>query len=88
MQFHLNGFHPGDPRMTDPQDRVVPPPIKRLLPSHCDVMIVGCGPAGLNLAAQLSQFSKIHTVITAIRVISTRTEAIYSLVTCMMDQAV
>lgn len=25
MQFHLDGFHPGDPRYSDPQDRVVPP---------------------------------------------------------------
>lgn len=63
MQFHLNGFHPGDPRICHPQDRILAPPIKRPLPYQCDVMIVGCGPAGLNLAAQLSQFSDIHTVI-------------------------
>ncbi len=67
MQFHLNGFHSGDPRIHDPQDRVVAPPIKRPLPTHCDVAIVGCGPAGLNLAAQLSQFSDIHTVITDLK---------------------
>ena len=67
MQFHINGFHPGDPRIHDPQDRVVAPPIKRSLPTHCDVAIVGCGPAGLNLAAQLSQFSDIHTVITDLK---------------------
>ena len=67
MQFHLNGFHPGDPRIHDPQERVVAPPIKRPLPTHCDVAIVGCGPAGLNLAAQLSQFSDIHTVITDLK---------------------
>jgi len=67
MQFHLNGFHPGDPRIHNPQARVVAPPIKRPLPSHCDVMIVGCGPAGLNLAAQLSQFRDIHTVITDLK---------------------
>ena len=67
MQFHLNGFHPGDPRIYNPQDRVVAPPIKRPLPSYCDVMIVGCGPAGLNLAAQLSQFRDIHTVITDLK---------------------
>lgn len=53
MQFHLNGYNPGDPRFADPQDAVVPPPIKRPLPEYVDVMIVGCGPAGLNLAAQL-----------------------------------
>ena len=56
MQFHLNGFHPGDPRFNDPQDAVVAPPIKRPLPDQVDVLIVGCGPAGLNLAAQLSRF--------------------------------
>ena len=67
MQFHSNGFHPGDPRIHNPQDRVIAPPIKRPLPSHCDVMIVGCGPAGLNLAAQLSQFRDIHTVITDLK---------------------
>ncbi len=67
MQFHINGFHPGDPRIHDPQDRVVAPPIKRPLPTHCDVAIVGCGPAGLNLAAQLSQFSDIHTIITDLK---------------------
>lgn len=56
MQFHLNGFHPGDPRFSDPQDAAVAPPIKRPLPEQVDVLIVGCGPAGLNLAAQLSKF--------------------------------
>ena len=41
MQFHLNGFYPGDPRFYDPRDRVVPPPIKRPLPEEVDVFIVG-----------------------------------------------
>jgi phenol 2-monooxygenase (NADPH) len=63
MQFHLNGFHPGDPRFSDPQDAVVAPPIKRPLPKEVDVLIVGCGPAGLNLAAQLSQFADIKIAI-------------------------
>ncbi len=63
MQFHLNGFHPGDPRFSDPQDAVVPPPIKRPLPQEVDVLIVGCGPAGLNLAAQLTQFEGIRVAI-------------------------
>ena len=67
MQFHLNGYNPGDPRIVDPIDRVIPPPLKRPLPAYCDVMIVGCGPAGLNLAAQLSQFTDIHTVITDLK---------------------
>ncbi|MBV1788063.1 FAD-dependent monooxygenase [Marinobacterium sp. D7] len=63
MQFHLNGFHPGDPRFSDPQDAVVPPPVKRPLPQEVDVLIVGCGPAGLNLAAQLAQFGTISVAI-------------------------
>lgn len=63
MQFHQNGFHPGDPRFSDPQDAVVPPPIKRPLPEEVDVLIVGCGPAGLNLAAQLTQFEGIRVAI-------------------------
>jgi phenol 2-monooxygenase len=63
MQFHLEGFYPGDPRFFDPQDRVIAPPLKRPLPAQVDVMIVGCGPAGLNLAAQLSRFAGISTCI-------------------------
>lgn len=63
MQFHENGFFPGDPRFTDPQDAVVPPPIKKPLPKEVDVLIVGSGPAGLNLAAQLSQFPSIKVAI-------------------------
>ncbi|MGO3740266.1 MAG: FAD-binding monooxygenase [Marinomonas foliarum] len=63
MQFYQQGFHPGDPRITDPADRVIAPPLKHSLPSKVDVMIVGCGPAGLNLAAQLSKFASISTCI-------------------------
>ncbi|MGB1090933.1 MAG: FAD-dependent monooxygenase, partial [Oceanobacter sp.] len=63
MQFHQNGFFPGDPRFADPQDAVVAPPIKRPLPETVDVLIVGCGPAGLNLAAQLAQFGNISVAI-------------------------
>lgn len=63
MQFHLDGFYPGDPRFYDPQDRVVAPPIKRPLPEKVDVLIVGTGPAGLTLAAQLSQFVGISICI-------------------------
>ena len=33
------------------------------LPEEVDVLIVGCGPAGLNLAAQLSAFPDIKTCI-------------------------
>jgi len=63
MQFYQEGFHPGDPKITDPADRVIAPPLKHPLPQEVDVMIVGCGPAGLNLAAQLSKFASISTCI-------------------------
>ncbi|GGO86068.1 phenol 2-monooxygenase [Marinobacterium nitratireducens] len=63
MQFHIDGFYPGDPRFSDPQDRVIAPPLKRPLPAEVDVLIVGCGPAGLNLAAQLSRFRDIRVAI-------------------------
>tara|TARA_R110001599_G_scaffold67077_2_gene189630 strand:+ start:15461 stop:17374 length:1914 start_codon:yes stop_codon:yes gene_type:complete len=63
MQFYQDGFHPGDPRIADPTDRIIAPPLKLPLPSQVDVMIVGCGPAGLNLAAQLSKFGRISTCI-------------------------
>ena len=63
MQFYQDGFHPGDPRISHPADRVIAPPLKQPLPKRVDVMIVGCGPAGLNLAAQLSKFASISTCI-------------------------
>ncbi len=43
--------------------QLFPPQLKGHSLETCDVMIVGCGPAGLNLAAQLSQFSEISTCI-------------------------
>lgn len=60
MQFHLNGFRTGDPQVAEP---VVDDPRPGALPAEADVVIVGCGPAGLTLAAQLSAFPEIHTVI-------------------------
>jgi len=63
MQFHLNGFLPGDPT-TDPKlrDTNAEQPILPL-PDKVDVLIVGCGPAGLTLAAQLCQFNTISVCI-------------------------
>ena len=63
MQFHLNGFEPGDPEIADPAERVRPSGAPGPVPAEVDVLIVGCGPAGLNLAAQLSAFPDIKTCI-------------------------
>ena len=63
MQFHLNGFTPGDPEIADPQDRHHAPEANGPLPAAVDVLIVGCGPAGLTLAAQLADYPDIKTCI-------------------------
>ncbi|MBV8701527.1 MAG: FAD-binding monooxygenase [Bradyrhizobium sp.] len=63
MQFHLNGFEPGDPEISDPAERLRGSGASGPVPSEVDVLIVGCGPAGLNLAAQLSRFPDIKTCI-------------------------
>lgn len=59
MQYHLNGFRPGDPDILPaaPAWRGVE------LPADVDVLIAGCGPAGLCLAAQLARFPSIRTMI-------------------------
>ena len=63
MQFHLNGFKPGNYQIPDSARKPYPnPPIKNL-PSEVDVLIVGTGPAGLTLARQLAEFSDIQTCI-------------------------
>ncbi len=61
MQFHLNGYRPGDPRVSDPAPGHELPAAG--LPDVVDVLIVGCGPAGLTLAAQLAAFPEISTRI-------------------------
>ncbi|WP_441241497.1 FAD-binding monooxygenase [Tardiphaga sp. 768_D3_N2_1] len=63
MQFHLNGFAPGDPEIADPTMRHPAPGASGALPDQVDVLIIGCGPAGLTLAAQLSAFPDIKTCI-------------------------
>jgi 2-polyprenyl-6-methoxyphenol hydroxylase-like FAD-dependent oxidoreductase len=62
MQFHQNGFRTGDPSILDAAPNAQSQNEK--LPEVADVLIVGCGPAGLTLAAQLAQFPDIKTVIT------------------------
>ena len=54
MQYHLNGVGVGDPSVAPEQA-----PQEGALPDRMDVLIVGCGPAGLILAAQLAQFAGI-----------------------------
>ena len=63
MQFHLNGYEPGDPEISDPAERYNPLGASGNLPDEVDVLIVGCGPAGLTLAAQLSAFPDIKACI-------------------------
>lgn len=63
MQFHLNGFQPGDPEIFDPAARVPAPGAPGPVPAEIDVLVIGCGPAGLTSAAQLAQFSDIRTCI-------------------------
>ncbi|SAL04644.1 FAD-binding monooxygenase [Caballeronia calidae] len=57
MQFHLDGFRVGDPTI-EPAAEGAP---RVDMPDTVDVLIVGSGPAGLVLAAQLSQFPDIRT---------------------------
>ena len=61
MQYHLNGFKPGDPDIhpTAFQWRDG----SGALPDKVDVLIAGCGPAGLCLAAQLAAVPEIRTMI-------------------------
>jgi phenol 2-monooxygenase (NADPH) len=62
MQYHLNGFKPGDPDVSQ-EARDAATSVQDALPAEVDVLIVGCGPAGLTLAAQLSAFPDIKTCI-------------------------
>ncbi len=61
MQFYLNGYRVGDPQVLP----VAPGAMraKEGLADEVDVLIVGCGPAGLVLAAQLAAFPDIKTRI-------------------------
>jgi phenol 2-monooxygenase (NADPH) len=61
MQFYLNGYRPGDPFIEDPYPSV--PERRGGLPEDVDVLIIGCGPAGLVLAAQMANFPDIRTAV-------------------------
>lgn len=54
MQYHLNGFRSGDPDLK---------PRSSHQSDECDVLIIGAGPAGLTLAAYLSGFETVNTVL-------------------------
>lgn len=64
MQYYVDGFKPGDPDVKPPA-----PGLGRAtsnandIPQKVDVLIAGCGPAGLCLAAQLADFLEISTMI-------------------------
>jgi phenol 2-monooxygenase (NADPH) len=61
MQFYLNGYKSGDPFIEEPHPSITERPGG--LPEETDVLIVGCGPAGLVLAAQMANFPDIRTVV-------------------------
>lgn len=61
MQFHLDGFRPGDPHVAPASPQAAAG--TDAVPAQVDVLIVGCGPAGLTLAAQLAAFADIRTCI-------------------------
>src|SRR5215813_4037765 len=63
MQFHLNGFRPGNPEISEPSELYTASFKSDSLPSEVDVLIIGCGPAGLTLAAQLAVFPDINAQI-------------------------
>ena len=61
MQFHHHGYVSGEPRVQDPAGTGTDRPSD--LPDEIDVLIVGSGPAGMLLAAQMSQFPDVTTRI-------------------------
>jgi phenol 2-monooxygenase (NADPH) len=61
VQFYLDGYRPGDPLVQQPHPSVADRTAG--LPEEVDVLIVGCGPAGLVLAAQLAAFPEIRTAV-------------------------
>jgi alkyl hydroperoxide reductase subunit AhpF len=63
MQFHLNGFRTGNPEISEASVEYKTTVNSDILPDEVDVLIIGCGPAGLTLAAQLAAFPDIKTQI-------------------------
>ncbi|WP_417553360.1 FAD-dependent monooxygenase [Marinomonas fungiae] len=63
MQYHLNGFKPGNYQVPDKARKPYPNPPVADLPTNVDVLIVGTGPAGLTMARQMAEFEDIKTCI-------------------------
>ncbi|MGB3377039.1 MAG: FAD-dependent monooxygenase [Microbacterium sp.] len=61
MQFHHHGYVSHDPRVLPAEGLGMDRPAD--LPDEVDVLIVGSGPAGMLLAAQMSQFPGVSTRI-------------------------
>ncbi|MER7798395.1 FAD-dependent monooxygenase [Microbacterium sp. NPDC096154] len=61
MQYHHNGYRPGDPML---EPALPGRPAEPLQDGDLvDVLIIGTGPAGMMLAAQLSVFGDVHARI-------------------------
>jgi len=63
MQFYKDGFRGGNPDVREAAPNRRNRGRDEPLPDKVDVLIAGTGPAGLCLAAQLSQFPAIETMI-------------------------
>ncbi len=63
MQYYVDGFRGGDPDLKNAAPTRRDHGEHAPLPKQVDVLIVGTGPAGLCLAAQLAQFPEIDTMI-------------------------
>jgi phenol 2-monooxygenase len=61
VQFYRDGYRPGDPDIQPASAEALTRSVD--LPAEVDVLIVGTGPAGTVLAAQLAQFPGIRTRI-------------------------
>jgi phenol 2-monooxygenase/3-hydroxybenzoate 4-monooxygenase len=61
MQFHLDGFKGRDPEIREASPLAVPH--GDAVPAQVDVLVVGAGPAGLTLAAQMANFPDIRTCV-------------------------
>ena len=61
MQFHNHGYVSGKPRVRPAAGTGIDRP--EVMPDEVDVLIIGSGPAGMLLSAQMSQFPNITTRI-------------------------